>query len=430
MNNRLLRSVQLFEKAQQLIPGGVNSPVRAFGGVGGTPVFFDHGKGAYLYDADGNCYIDYVGSWGPLILGHAHPSVVALVEQTLRKGLTFGAPTELEVQMAERIKQLMPNLEMIRMVTSGTEAGMSVIRLARAYTKRHNIIKFDGCYHGHNDSLLIKGGSGLLTFGQPSSPGVPTDLAAHTLVARFNDLNQVEQLFQQHGETIAAIIIEPIAANMNCVLPNPGFLQGLRKLCDQYQSLLIVDEVITGFRVALGGAQALYQIKPDLTMLGKVVGGGMPIAAYGGRKEIMQLLSPIGPVYQAGTLSGNPLAMAAGLATLNEISVPGFYEKLSAQTEKLMTGLADLAHAAKIPLQTVAIGGLFGFFFTEQKQIENLDQVKDCDLSRFQKFFHGMLQAGIYLAPSMYEAGFVSIAHGDHEIQTTLQAAQKVFKTL
>lgn len=423
-------SEQLFARAQHIIPGGVNSPVRAFRGVGGNPIFFSHGQGAYLYDIDDQRYIDYIGSWGPLILGHAHPKVIQAVQETVANGLGFGAPTELEVVLAEKICQLMPNIEMVRMVNSGTECTMTAIRLARGFTHRDKIIKFAGCYHGHNDSLLIKAGSGLLTLGIPDSAGVPADFVKHTLVAEFNNLESVAQLFAKYPHEIAAIILEPIAGNMNFMPPTAGFLDGLRQLCDQYNSLLIFDEVMTGFRVALGGAQSLYQIKPDLTTLGKVVGGGMPVGALGGRKEIMEYLAPLGPVYQAGTLSGNPVAMAAGLATLNEICQPQFFEKLSQSTQQLISGLDVRAKAANIPFFASAIGGMFGIYFTDENAITSYAQVQRSNLTCFQQFFHGMLAEGVYLAPSMYEAGFVSAAHGPTEIEFTLLAAERVFQKL
>jgi glutamate-1-semialdehyde 2,1-aminomutase len=399
-------SHDLFLRAQKRIPGGVNSPVRAFKSVGGEPIFFRRGKGAHVWDEDGKKYIDYVGSWGPLILGHAHPDVLAAVHHAVDMGMTFGAPTELEVLLAEKITRLMPNIEMVRMVSSGTEAVMSAIRLARGYTKRNKILKFDGCYHGHSDALLVKAGSGLLTHGIPDSAGVPNDVVQHTLTAEFNRLDQVQALFEKNGEEIAAIIVEPIAGNMNCVPPVPGFLEGLRKICDQYNSLLIFDEVITGFRVALGGAQALYNIKPDITTLGKIIGGGMPVGAFGGRREIMEQLAPLGPIYQAGTLSGNPVAMAAGLATLTQLEQPGVYESLEKMTRVLVSGLAPYT------IKTEQIGSLFGLFFETPEQ--------------FKKFFHGMLQHGIYFAPSAFEVGFVSTMHRTEDIQATLDAAEKI----
>lgn len=423
-------SIHLFEQAQQYIPGGVNSPVRAFKSVEGTPIFFERGKGAYLTDTEGTRYIDYVGSWGPAILGHAHPSVVQAVQQAAENGLSFGAPCALETQLAAKICQHLPSIERVRMVNSGTEATMSAIRLARGYTGRNKILKFEGCYHGHADSLLIKAGSGGLTFGIPSSLGVPASIAADTYNAIYNDLSSVEAIFAIHGREIAAIIVEPVAGNMNCVLPVPGFLQGLRDLCDRYQSLLIFDEVITGFRVQLEGAQRYYGVQPDLTTLGKIIGGGMPVGAYGGRQEIMAHISPQGGVYQAGTLSGNPIAMAAGLANFQEIEKPGFYTDLTARTKQLTEGLAARAQAAGIPLFTQYAGGLFGFFFTEADAVTCLSDVMQCNVPRFNAFFHGMLAQGIYLAPSAYEAGFMSIAHGEAEIAKTLDAAAQVFAGL
>ncbi len=423
-------SAQLFQRAQEHIPGGVNSPVRAFKSIGGDPLFFNRGQGAYLFDVDGNRYIDYVGSWGPLILGHAHPAVLDAAYKTIANGLSFGAPTELEILLAEKICAIMPNIEMVRMVNSGTEATMTAIRLARGYTQRDKILKFNGCYHGHNDSLLVKAGSGVLTLGIPGSPGVPADIVKHTLTAEFNNLEQVTEIFARYGEEIAAIIVEPITGNMNFVLPATGFLSGLRQLCDRYKSLLIFDEVMTGFRVALGGAQAHYKIKPDLTTLGKIIGGGMPVGAIGGSKKIMEYLAPVGPVYQAGTLSGNPVAMSAGLATLQEISKPHFYERLNDTTQQLMQGLMEQANSAGIPLTTQALGSMFGLFFSEEKIISNFEQVTRCDAERFKQFFHGMLQEGVYFAPSMFEAGFVSSAHGEQEIAATISAAKKVFEKL
>lgn len=421
-------STDLFTRAQKYIPGGVNSPVRAFKGVGGEPIFFKKAEGAYLTAADGKRYIDYINSWGPAILGHAHPAVIDAVQTAIRQGLSFGAPTELEIMMAEKICQLMPNIEMVRMVNSGTEATMSAIRLARGFTRREKILKFRGCYHGHSDGLLVQAGSGVLTCGVPDSAGVPADFVKHTLVADYNNLEQVAALFAHYGEEIAGVIVEPIAANTNLLLPLPEFLSGLRKLCDQYKSVLIFDEVITGFRVALGGAQAHYKIKPDLTTLGKIIGGGLPVGAFGGRKEIMQYLAPLGPVYQAGTLSGNPIAMAAGLATLNEVSKPGFYETLEKTTQQLTQGLITCAKEKGIPFTADYVCGLFGIFFSEARAHINYDQVKQCDLNRFKQFFHAMLDNRIYLAPSMYEAGFVSAAHGPKEIDMTLQAAEKSLK--
>lgn len=424
------KSAELYATAQRYIPGGVNSPVRAYRGVGGTPPFIKSGHGAYIVDADDNEYIDYVGSWGPLITGHAHPHILTKVKAALELGVSFGAPTEIEVQLAKKVCELMPAIEMVRFVNSGTEATMTAIRLARGYTNREKFIKFSGCYHGHADSLLVAAGSGGLTFGIPNSAGVPADIAKHTLVAQFNRLDEVEDLFKVHGKDIAGIIVEPIAGNMNCVLPAPGFLAGLRELCDKYESLLIIDEVMTGFRVALGGAQALYNVTPDITVLGKVIGGGFPVAAFGGKKEIMAHLSPLGPVYQAGTLSGNPIAMTAGLANLELICEPDFYKNLEHTTKTLMQGLEKHAQAANIPLYTNAVGGMFGFFFTNQQHITCENDVKKCNLLLFRRFFHGMLNKGIYFAPSAFEAGFVSSAHGEHEIAQTLTASEEVFHTL
>lgn len=423
----MTHSQQLFQRAQRYIPGGVNSPVRAFKGVGGDPLFIHSAKGATIIDEDGKQYIDYVGSWGPMILGHANAEILAAVNDACQKGLSFGAPTAIEVEMAEKINQIMPAIEMVRMVNSGTEATLSAIRLARAYTQRDKILKFNGCYHGHSDSLLIKSGSGVLTLGIPDSPGVPADLARHTLSIPFNDLHAVAQAFAQYGQAIAAIIVEPIACNMNCVLPDPHFLLGLRNICDQYQSILIFDEVITGFRVALGGAQALYNVTPDLTTLGKIIGGGMPVGAFGGKRKIMELLAPLGSVYQAGTLSGNPVAMAAGFATLNALLKPGVYQTLANTTTKLANGFKELARKSQIPLCVQHTTGLFGLFFTDQEHIRSYEDVQQCDINRFKQFFHGMLDEGIYLAPSAFEAGFTSLAHTEAEIAKTLNAAEKVF---
>ncbi len=418
----------LFARAQRCIPGGVNSPVRAFHGVGGDPVFFKSAQGAYITDQDDRSYIDYVGSWGPMIVGHAHPRIIEAVTDSLQHGLSFGAPTLLEVQLAERICQLMPAIEQIRLVNSGTEATMSAIRLARGFTRRNKIIKFVGCYHGHSDSLLVQAGSGALTLGVPSSAGVPDSIVQHTLVAEFNRLETVKALFEKYGDDIAGIIVEPVAGNMNCIPPLPGFLSGLRTLCDQYGSLLILDEVMTGFRVALGGAQARYHVKPDITTLGKIIGGGMPVGAFGGRADIMRCVAPLGSVYQAGTLSGNPVAMSAGLASLALITEADFYEKLETTARRLVNGLQERAQAYNIPLLTTVVGGMFGFFFTEAKQIETYDDVIKCDVTRFKKFFHGMLAEGVYFAPSAYEAGFISAVHGVDEITRTLDAAEKVFR--
>ena len=420
----------LFSDAKQVIPGGVNSPVRSFSGVGGTPVFIDHASGAYLYDSSGNRYIDYVGSWGPMILGHAHPDVVTAVKQAAEKGLSFGAPTEIETLMARRVCELMPSIELVRMVSSGTEATMSAIRLARGYAGRDKIVKFEGCYHGHSDSLLVKAGSGALTFGVPSSPGVPATVAADTLTLTFNDSESVNTLFAEMGEQIACIIVEPVAGNMNCIPPVPGFLETLRQVCDYYNSVLIFDEVMTGFRVGLNGAQGVYNIKPDLTTLGKIIGGGMPVGAFGGQRKIMEHLAPLGPVYQAGTLSGNPVAMAAGLKTLELIARPGFYESLTAKTEKLTTGLKERAHQAGIALTTNSVGGMFGLFFSGEQQVTAFAQVMQCDQALFKRFFHAMLDAGVYLAPSAFEAGFVSAAHSDQDLDNTLDNAEAIFKHL
>jgi len=419
-----------FMAAQQHIPGGVNSPVRAFKGVGGEPIFIERAQGAYLYDTEGKKYIDYVGSWGPMILGHAHPTIVQTVQQAAVNGLSYGAPTVIETQMAEMICKLMPAIELVRMVNSGTEATMSAIRLARGYTGRDKIVKFIGCYHGHADSLLVKAGSGVLTLGLPNSPGVPASLAEHTLVVEYNNLAQVQELFSKYGKEIACIIVEPVAGNMNCVAPVAGFLQGLRQLCDEYGSVLIFDEVMTGFRVALGGAQAFYQVTPDLTTLGKVIGGGMPVGAFGGKREIMQHIAPLGAVYQAGTLSGNPLAMAAGLATLELIADPTFFFELSVKTEQFVKDMVAQARLANIAMLGVAVGGMFGFFFTEALRIDNFSQVSECNVARFNQFFHLMLAEGIYLAPSAFEAGFMSAAHTERDIELTLQAAAKAFKQL
>lgn len=416
-----------FKDAQNLIPGGVNSPVRSFKGVDGSPFFVKQGKGAYLSDVDGNHYIDYVNSWGPLILGHAHPHVHQSVLKALEQGYSFGAPTSYEVELAEKICQHMPAIEMIRFVSSGTEAAMSAIRLARGFTKRNKIIKFAGCYHGHADSLLVAAGSGSLTLSLPSSAGVLANTAEQTLIADFNDLDGVAHFFAEYGNDIAAIILEPIAGNMNLVLPLPGFLQTLRQLCDQYGALLIFDEVITGFRVGLGGAQALYRITPDLTILGKIIGGGFPAAAFGGRREIMQYLAPLGPVYQAGTLSGHPIAMSAGLATLECLEATNFYNELEKKTKQLMNGLLQLAEESHCPFHATAIGGMFGMLFTEQKQIHHENDVKNCDLDLFKLFFHRMLKKGVYFAPSAYEIGFMSQAHSQVEIEKTISAAKDVF---
>jgi glutamate-1-semialdehyde 2,1-aminomutase len=423
-------SHDLFTQAQQHIPGGVNSPVRAFKGVGGDPVFIDRAEGAYTYDPQGNRYIDYVGSWGPMILGHAHPDVIAAVAEVIKKGLSFGAPTKLETQMADKVCELVPSMDLVRMVSSGTEATMSAIRLARGYTGRDKIIKFEGCYHGHSDSLLVKAGSGALTLGEPSSPGVPAALAEHTITLDFNDLEQVKQTFSEVGKQIACIIVEPVAGNMNCIPPLPGFLEGLRDLCDQYATVLIFDEVMTGFRVALGGVQGLYDIRPDLTTLGKVIGGGMPVGAFGGKREIMEKIAPLGPVYQAGTLSGNPVAMTAGLKTLELISAPGFFDVLTEKTKTLVDGLLQQAQSAGVPLTSNQVGGMFGIFFTDAEEVTNFAQSTACNQEQFKAFFHAMLQHGVYLAPSAFEAGFVSAAHSDEDIAATVAAAGEAFKEI
>jgi glutamate-1-semialdehyde 2,1-aminomutase len=420
----------LFVAARQHIPGGVNSPVRAFRGVGGDPIFFARGEGAYLFDEDGKRYIDYVGSWGPMIAGHSNPEVLNAVREAIARGLGFGAPTRIETQMADRVCELVPSIEMVRMVSSGTEATMSAIRLARGFTGRDKILKFEGCYHGHSDSLLVKAGSGALTLGVPTSPGVPVALAEHTITVSYNNIEQVREAFAHVGHQIACVIVEPVAGNMNCIPPAPGFLQGLRAVCDEYGAVLIFDEVMTGFRVALGGAQALYKVKPDLTTLGKVIGGGLPVGAFGGRREIMEKIAPLGPVYQAGTLSGNPVSMAAGLAMLNIISRPGFFEKLTAQTQKLSDGFVAAGKKAKIPLTANTVGGMFGIFFTAEPQVTNYYQATQCNVDRFKLFFHAMIEQGVYLAPSAFEAGFVSSAHTDADLQATLDAAARVLAKL
>ena len=423
-------SEKLFHQAQSHIPGGVNSPVRAFKGVDGSPVFFSSGNGAYVCDEDSNLYIDYIGAWGPLILGHRHPKVIAALQEQLEHGLAFGAPTSKEITMADKICEIVPSIESVRLVNSGTEATMSAIRLARGYTGKDKVLKFEGCYHGHVDSLLVKAGSGALTMGSPDSAGIPKATAEQTYVLPYNDADSVAQLFEQHGDEIACIIVEPVAGNMNCIPPKEGFLESLSEITKQYKSLLIFDEVMTGFRVALGGAQAHYNITPDLTTLGKVIGGGMPVGAFGGKKEIMDLLAPTGPVYQAGTLSGNPLAVTAGLVMLEEISRPGFHQTLSANTSKLLNGLQQRADAANIPFTTNQVGAMFGCFFNEEKQISSFEQVMKSNVERFKKYFHLMLNNGVYLAPSAYEAGFMSSAHGEKEIQLTLGAAEKAFSAL
>ena len=418
-------SEQLFRQAQKHIPGGVNSPVRAFKGVGGTPVFFHSASGAYLHDEDDNRYIDYVGSWGPMILGHNHPQVIAAVQAAVQNGLSFGAPTATEVAMADKVCELVPSMDMVRMVNSGTEATMSAIRLARGYTGRDKIIKFEGCYHGHVDSLLVKAGSGAM--GIPGSPGVPAAVTGDTLVLDYNDAASVEAAFKEYGDQIAAVIVEPVAGNMNCVPPTKAFLQALRQYCDDHGSVLIFDEVMTGFRVALGGAQALYEVTPDMTTLGKIIGGGMPVGAFGGKRAIMEHLAPLGPVYQAGTLSGNPVAMAAGLTTLNLLSEPGFHQSLAEKTTRLLDGLTEAAHAEGVAFTTAQAGAMFGLFFTDQSRISSFAEVMACDSERFNRFFHAMLDQGVYLAPSAFEAGFVSAAHSDEDIDATIAAARKAF---
>jgi glutamate-1-semialdehyde 2,1-aminomutase len=425
------KSEQLFEQAQKIIPGGVNSPVRAFNGVGGSPCFIKRAEGAYIFDADDNAYIDYVGSWGPMILGHNHPVILDAVINTAKNGLSFGAPTELEITMAEKVRELVPSMESLRMVSSGTEATMSAIRLARGFTGRDKILKFEGCYHGHADSLLVKAGSGALTMGVPNSPGIPEDFAKHTLTVSYNNIEQVKEIFAKYADEIACIIVEPVAGNMNCIPPVAGFLEGLREVCDQYASVLIFDEVMTGFRVALGGAQAYYNIKPDLTTLGKVIGGGMPVGAFGGKQEIMDYIAPVGPVYQAGTLSGNPIAMAAGLASLTELAQGDKHKQLSAATEKLAMGLKASAERNGISLSINYVGAMFGFFFTEDKNtITTYEQATQCNGEMFKRFFHMMLDEGVYLAPSSYETGFLSTAHTDDIIEKTLAAADKCFAQL
>jgi glutamate-1-semialdehyde 2,1-aminomutase len=429
MTLNILKSIELYQQAQSLLPGGVDSPVRAFQAVGGQPVFFHRGSGPYLYDVDGNQYIDYVLSWGPLILGHAHPDVVMAIKQTAEKGTSYGAPSPLEIELAVLIQEFMPDFEMMRFVNSGTEATMSALRLARAYTKRNKIIKFEGCYHGHADLLLVQAGSGVATLGLPDSPGVPSATVQDTLVARFNDLSTVEHLFDQFQDEIAAVIVEPVAGNMGVIPPQPGFLQGLRELTRSHGALLIFDEVMTGFRVHRGGAQNLYQVKPDLTTLGKVIGGGLPVGAYGGRQEIMQMIAPAGPVYQAGTLSGNPLAMAAGIATLNLLRNNQDWEKMVGAATKLSNGISDIAKSAGIPLQGNQVGTMFSSFFTDEVVV-NWPTAKASDIGSFARFFQGMLEHGVYLAPSQFEAGFVSCMHDEAVIEVTLTAAEKVFETL
>jgi glutamate-1-semialdehyde 2,1-aminomutase len=424
------KSEALFLQAQKHIPGGVNSPVRAFKAVGGTPPFIVKADGPYIYDADGKRYIDYVQSWGPMVLGHNNPQIRQAVIDAAHNGLSFGAPTESEVKMADLVNSLVPSMEMLRMVNSGTEATMSAIRLARGVTGRDKILKFEGCYHGHADALLVKAGSGALTLGVPSSPGIPEDFAKHTLTMEFNNLDSVAQAFEQYGDDIACIIVEPVAGNMNCIPPVDGFLQGLRDICDKYNSVLIFDEVMTGFRVALGGAQAHYGVTPDLTCLGKVIGGGMPVGAFGGKAEIMQQIAPTGPVYQAGTLSGNPVAMAAGLAALTQIQAPGLYQQLSQTTQQIAEGIKSIANQHGVPMSVNYVGSMFGLFFTDVKRVTNYQQAINCDTKMFNRFYHGMLKGGVYLAPASYEAGFVSAAHDQGIVQQTLDVAQNVFAEL
>jgi len=424
------KSESLFERALKVIPGGVNSPVRAFNGVGGTPVFIDHAEGACLIDADGKSYIDYVGSWGPMICGHANPEIIDAVCAVAKKGLSFGAPTALEIELAENICSIMPNMDQVRMTCSGTEATMSAIRLARGYTGRDKIVKFEGCYHGHADSLLVKAGSGALTLGVPTSPGVPAAVAEFTITLEYNNIEQVEQVFAEIGDQIACVIVEPVAGNMNCVPPEEGFLATLRKCCDESSSVLIFDEVMTGFRVGLTSAQGRFGIKPDLTTLGKVIGGGMPVGAFGGRQEVMNHIAPTGPVYQAGTLAGNPVAMAAGLKNLEIISRSGFYEELERKTNVLVDGILAAAESNNIALRANRVGAMFGLFFTDQERVSRFADVSRCDVERFKLFFHAMLKQGVYLAPSAFEAGFVSSAHTDAQIQQTIDCANQAFAGL
>jgi glutamate-1-semialdehyde 2,1-aminomutase len=419
--------MSLFQEACRYIPGGVNSPVRAFRGVGGEPIFFAKAKGAHVWAADGRRFIDYVGSWGPMILGHADPQVIAAVQRVAADGLSFGAPTALETDLARKVIECVPSIELVRFVSSGTEATMSAIRLARGYTGRDAIVKFEGCYHGHADSLLIKAGSGALTLGVPSSPGVPAALADHTITLEYNNAAQVREVFASMGAKIACVIVEPVAGNMNCIPPVPGFLETLRSECDKAGAVLIFDEVMTGFRVARGGVQAVSGIRPDLTTLGKVIGGGMPVGAFGGRRAIMEKLAPLGPVYQAGTLSGNPVAMIAGLTTLAGVSADGFYERLAQATDRLVAGLKSAAHDAGVPLATNHVCGMFGFFFTSAPKVERYSQAVACDVERFKKFFHAMLDEGVYLAPSAFEAGFISSAHTPEIIDATIEAARRAF---
>ena len=425
-----MASTQLFDRAKRYIPGGVNSPVRAFKAVGGTPVFMDRAEGAYIYDCHGKRYVDYVLSWGPMVMGHNHPEVREAVVEQSKKGLSYGAPTELEIELAELLCRIMPNMDLVRMVNSGTEATMSAIRLARGFTGRDAIVKFEGCYHGHSDSLLVKAGSGALTLGVPSSPGVPKSLADHTITLTYNDSSGLKEAFEQYGNSIACVIVEPVTGNMNCVLPEANFLETMRLLCDQYGVVLILDEVMTGFRLGLRGAQGYYNIEADLTTLGKVIGGGMPVGAFGGKKEIMEQVAPLGPVYQAGTLSGNPIAMAAGIASLNILSREDFYTPIFDRTTKLCKNMELAASQIGIPLTTNHVGSMFGIFFTEKETVKNYSDVMGCNIEHFNSFFHSMLDGGIYLAPASYEAGFMSSAHTDEDIETTLAAAMLAFKKL
>ncbi len=424
------KSEQLFAEAQKHIPGGVNSPVRAFKGVGGTPVFVKRAKGAYIWDEDDKQYTDYVGSWGPMLFGHNYAPVIDAVREGLEFGLSFGAPTAIETEMANMICDMVPSMDLVRMVSSGTEATMSAIRLARGYSGRDKIVKFEGCYHGHSDSLLVKAGSGALTLGEPNSPGVPAALAEHTITLQYNDIENVKAAFAEVGNEVACIIVEPVAGNMNCIPPVEGFLEGLREVCDQYGTVLIFDEVMTGFRVARGGAQELYNVNADLVTLGKIIGGGMPVGAFGGKREIMEQIAPLGPVYQAGTLSGNPLAMRAGLAMLNAMKREGLYEELSAKTEYLTEGMRAVAAKHGVALSTVSVGGMFGIFFTDKERVTSFAEATTCDLEAFKKFFHLMLDEGVYLAPSAYEAGFVSAAHTEADLDNTIAAAERAFAKL
>ncbi|ENV47713.1 glutamate-1-semialdehyde 2,1-aminomutase [Acinetobacter brisouii CIP 110357] len=418
---------QLFKQASKHIPGGVNSPVRAFNGVGGTPVFIEKAQGAYLWDVDGKRYVDYIGSWGPMILGHSHPSIVKAVQDAAQDGLSFGAPTVHETTLADVICEIMPSIEMVRMTNSGTEATMSAIRLARGYTGRDKIVKFEGCYHGHSDSLLVKAGSGMLTLGEPTSKGVPADFAKHTITLPYNDIEAVKACFAKFGGEIAGVIVEPVAGNMNLVKPIAGFLETIREMCDEHKSVFIIDEVMTGFRVALGGAQSVYNVKPDLTTLGKIIGAGLPVGAFGGKREIMECIAPLGGVYQAGTLSGNPLAMRAGIEMFKHLRQENFYTDLSTKLAKLLAGFQQVAEEEGIALKTEQIGGMFGLYFTDQTEITSFDDILKCDVNAFKQFFHGMLDRGIHFAPSAFEAGFISSAHSDEDIAYTIAAAKEVF---